>query len=52
MITDGMRYALTGQWWITVFPGLGLLAAVIAANLLADRVRDLLDPRGQRLPVT
>ena len=51
MITDGMRYALTGQWWITVFPGLGLLAAVVAANLLADRVRDILDPRGQRLSV-
>ena len=51
MITDGMRYALTGQWWITVFPGLGLLIAVIAANLLADRARDLLDPRGRRLPV-
>ena len=52
MITDGMRYALTGQWWITVFPGVGLLIAVVAANLLADRVRDLLDPRGRRLPVT
>ena len=51
MITDGMRYALTGQWWITVFPGLGLLVAVVAANLLADRVRDLLDPRARRLPV-
>ena len=51
MITDGMRYALTGQWWITVFPGLGLLAAVVAANLLADRVRDLLDPRGRHLSV-
>ena len=51
MITDGMRYALTGQWWITVFPGLGLLAAVVAANLLADRVRDILDPRGRRLSV-
>ena len=51
MITDGMRYALTGQWWITVFPGLGLLVAVVAANLLADRVRDILDPRGRRLSV-
>ena len=51
MITDGMRYALTGQWWITVFPGLGLLVAVVAANLLADRVRDILDPRARRLPV-
>ncbi|MBM3676538.1 MAG: ABC transporter permease [Actinobacteria bacterium] len=47
MITDGLQYALTGQWWIAVFPGLGLLAAVTAANVFADRARDLLDPRGE-----
>ena len=45
MITDGLRYALTGRWWIGFFPGLGLLIAVIAANSLGDRMRDLLDPR-------
>ncbi len=47
MITDGMQYTLTGQWWIGVFPGLGLLTAVTATSLIADRLRDLLDPRGQ-----
>jgi peptide/nickel transport system permease protein len=47
MITDGLQYSLTGQWWIGVFPGLGVLMAVTAANLIADRARDLLDPRGQ-----
>lgn len=47
MITDGLQYALTGQWWIGVFPGLGLLLAVTAASLIADRARDILDPRGQ-----
>ena len=47
MITEGLQYALTGQWWIGVFPGLGLLAAVAATSILADKVRDLLDPRGQ-----
>jgi peptide/nickel transport system permease protein len=46
MITEGQSYFLTGGWWIGVFPGLGLLIAVTAANLLADRIRDLLDPRG------
>jgi peptide/nickel transport system permease protein len=46
MITDGLQYALTGQWWIGVFPGLGLLLAVTAASLIADRARDILDPRG------
>jgi peptide/nickel transport system permease protein len=47
MITDGMQYTLTGQWWIGVFPGVGLLIAVTATSLIADRTRDILDPRGQ-----
>ncbi|MDB5058251.1 MAG: binding-protein-dependent transport system inner rane protein [Chloroflexi bacterium] len=47
MITDGMQYTLTGQWWIGVFPGLGLLVAVTATSLISDRLRDILDPRGQ-----
>ena len=47
MITDGLQYALTGQWWVGVFPGVGVLVAVTAANLIADRARDILDPRGQ-----
>lgn len=46
MITDGLGYALTGQWWISVFPGLGILIAATTASMISDRVRDLLDPRG------
>jgi peptide/nickel transport system permease protein len=45
MITDGLSSSLTGQWWVTVFPGLGLLLAATAANIFVDRARDLLDPR-------
>jgi peptide/nickel transport system permease protein len=47
MITGGLNYALTGQWWISVFPGIGVLAAVTAASIIADRTRDILDPRGR-----
>ena len=47
MITDGLGSALTGQWWLTFFPGLGLLLAATAANVIADRVRDILDPKTQ-----
>jgi peptide/nickel transport system permease protein len=47
MITEGLGSALTGQWWITFFPGLGLLVTATAANLLADRARDLLDPKSR-----
>ena len=46
MITDGQQYALTGEWWLVVFPGLGLLLLTISVGLLADRLRDYLDPRG------
>ncbi len=47
MITDGLQFFLTGQWWIGVFPGLGVLIAVTAASVIADRARDILDPRGR-----
>jgi peptide/nickel transport system permease protein len=44
MITEGLSYALTGQWWVSVFPGIFLLITVTAANVLSDRLRDVLDP--------
>ncbi len=47
MITEGLSFALTGQWWISVFPGVALLITVTAMSMLSDRMRDLLDPRGQ-----
>jgi peptide/nickel transport system permease protein len=47
MITEGLSYSLTGEWWISVFPGVALLITVTAASMLSDRLRDLLDPRGQ-----
>ncbi len=47
MITEGLQYALTGQWWLAVFPGIGVLMAVTAANILAERLRAHLDPRAQ-----
>ncbi len=36
MITSGLSYVLSGQWWIGVFPGALLLALVIGCNLVAD----------------
>jgi peptide/nickel transport system permease protein len=47
MITDGLQYTLTGQWWIGVFPGVGVFLAVTAANILADRAGEVLDPRSR-----
>nr|WP_306886285.1 ABC transporter permease [Amorphus orientalis] len=46
MIAEGGRYLLSGHWWLVVFPGLALAAASIAFMVLADGLRDRLDPRG------
>lgn len=45
MITGGLSYSLTGQWWVSVFPGVALFITVTAASMLSDHTRDLLDPR-------
>jgi peptide/nickel transport system permease protein len=47
MITEGQQYFLTGQWWMAAFPGLVLLVAVTLTTIIADRARELLDPRGE-----
>ena len=44
MIAAGTQYL--NAWWISVFPGLAIVTVVIANNMLGDRLRDILDPRG------
>jgi peptide/nickel transport system permease protein len=36
MITAGLPFVLSGQWWMGVFPGVMLLTLVIGCNLVAD----------------
>ncbi|MEQ8588587.1 MAG: ABC transporter permease [Roseitalea porphyridii] len=45
MITEGLAFALTGQWWLGFFPGLGIFLLAVSANLIADRLRDIYDPK-------
>jgi ABC-type dipeptide/oligopeptide/nickel transport system permease subunit len=39
---------VSGAWWTLTFPALGIVAAVIALNLLGDGLRAALDPRSVR----
>jgi peptide/nickel transport system permease protein len=48
LISNGFAYLLSGHYWISLFPGLALLAAVVSINLVADRLHDVLDPRRDR----
>jgi peptide/nickel transport system permease protein len=45
MLADARNYLFSGEWWLSVFPGLGISLTVIGFNLLGDRLRDVLDPR-------
>ena len=48
LISNGFTYLLSGHYWISFFPGVALLAAVASVNLVADRLRDVLDPHRGR----
>jgi peptide/nickel transport system permease protein len=41
MVADGSHY-LPDEWWLSVFPGLAILAAVLGFNLAGDGVHDML----------
>ena len=44
MAREGLSY-LTSAWWWSFFPGLAILLAVLAFNLVGDALRDTSDPR-------
>ncbi len=48
LIANGYNYLLSGKYWISVFPGVALLLAIASINLVADQLRDVLNPRLQR----
>jgi peptide/nickel transport system permease protein len=45
LIRVGNNYLFSGEWWITVFPGLALVIMVLSVNLLGDWLRDALNPK-------
>ena len=47
LIRVGNDYLFSGEWWITVFPGLMLVTISLSVNLLGDWLRDALNPRLQ-----
>jgi peptide/nickel transport system permease protein len=45
MIRVGNDFLLSGEWWITFFPGAVLVMIALSVNLLGDWLRDALNPR-------
>jgi len=48
LIKNGFDYMLSGEYWISVFPGIALVLTIVSINLVADQLRDVLNPRLQK----
>lgn len=45
LIANGYEHLLTGQYWVSVFPGILLLVLIFSINIAGDRLREVLNPR-------
>ncbi len=48
MVADG-RELIVANWWVSFFPGVAILVAVLSLNLLGDWTRDKLDPKTRQV---
>jgi peptide/nickel transport system permease protein len=48
MVSEGSQDIVSGQWWVSIFPGIFIALFVISFNLVGDGLRDYLDPRSRR----
>ena len=48
MVLDGVE-PIRAAWWVSFFPGVAILLAVMGINLSGDWLRDALDPRQRAL---
>jgi peptide/nickel transport system permease protein len=45
MVNMGLQYVISGEWWISFFPGVAISVAVMGFNLIGDGLQDVLDPK-------
>ena len=48
LISNGFSHLMSGRYWISFYPGVALLLTILSINLVADRLRDILNPRLRR----
>jgi peptide/nickel transport system permease protein len=45
MLSEARNFIFSGEWWMSLFPGIAISLAVVGFNLFGDALRDFLDPR-------
>ncbi|WP_353806552.1 ABC transporter permease [Mesorhizobium sp.] len=49
MVANGFQYLLTGQYWISLFPGLALFGLIASINFVGENIRSDFDPRSSSI---
>lgn len=44
ILSESMKYLITGKWWLAVFPGLMLVLTVVLFDVAGNALRKILDP--------
>lgn len=47
MIQNGARLMTSGEWWVSLFPGLAVFLAIMSLNLIADELDILFERSGR-----
>jgi len=45
MIAEGRQYIVSGEWWVTIFPGVFVMFGVTGFTLIGDDLREVLNPK-------
>ncbi len=45
LISNGVKYMMSGRTWMSVYPGIMLIILIVAINMVGDHLRDILNPR-------
>ena len=48
MIRQGADYMISGEWWVSIVPGVALVTLIIGFSMFGDGLEALLDPRRQK----
>jgi peptide/nickel transport system permease protein len=48
LTANGFDYLMSGNYWLSLFPGLALALTILAFNIVGDRLRQIVNPRGAR----
>ena len=48
MLADGRNY-IEVAWWLITIPGIAIMLACLASNILGDWLRDTFDPQRRQL---